>query len=378
MRGPTPPPPPATARPRRWSALLLAAAASGCAAQAATTPPPAWWTQPPPSRDTLYFAGDATGAGDEGMARDLAYAKALTQLTTYLGADVVSTFDSKEASRGGVEAQEVELSVTVSGAPRTLRRVRLDKVETRAGAGGFDGYVLVAWPRAEYEAVLAADRNQAEAALAAYLAAETAAERRDFTGALQSLGAAQGALGTGSAPLPLTHPTLRDTGVLRAAMDALRTRVGAEDAAHAKVCAVGLRCTKDGASVACRGSRLGVVRDAIAKGGRQIAADGLPEPMLVALLESGAVSAEDARRLGRCVVAVQLGAELLEAGQPFTFVRTGARAVLYDSAAGKITWSDEIVPTKVGHVSYDGAMNKGFDELEKALAPRLSAALGGK
>jgi hypothetical protein len=32
----------------------------------------------------------------------------------------------------------------------------------------------------------------------------------------------------------------------------------------------------------------------------------------------------------------------------------------------------------VGHVSYDGAMNKGFDAMEKALSSRLTAALGGR
>ena len=324
------------------------------------------------------FVGDATGAGDEGVARDLAYTKALTQLSTYLGAEIDTRFSSREAQAGAGESQDVELVVTVSGQPRTLRRVRLEKVETRLGTGGFDGYALVSWPRAEYEATLAADRHQAEAALAAYQAAAQAADAHDYAAAQRAIEAAEQALGKGSAPLPLPDPEIKDTAVLRGALDTLRGRLSAEDAAAAKVCAVGLRCLKDGAAVPCRASRPGVVRTAVAQAGRQLAPDAVPEALLGALLDSGSVTPADARRLGRCVVAVQLSAELLEAGSPFTFVRTGARAVLFDSAAGKITWTDEIAPDKVGHVSYDGAMNKGFDAMEKALSSRLTAALGGR
>ena len=38
-------------------------------------------------------------------------------------------------------------------------------------------------------------------------------------------------------------------------------------------------------------------------------------------------------------------------------------------------WSQEIAQEKVGHVTYDDAMNKGFDSAEKTLAARIQAAL---
>lgn len=358
------------------SALAAGALISGCASGRSSAPPPSWWPSPPPSTEALYFAGDATGAGEEGLARDLAYQKALTQLSTYLGATITTDFRSLEATRGDVETQEVELAVSVSGSPRTLRRVRLEKIETRETGAGFDAYALVAWPRAEYEAALAAEKNLAASALAHHGAAERAVEARDYAEARQRITAAREALKTVPGSIPLAHETVRDTAVLRTALDALEARVTADEGAQAKVCAVGLRCLKDGAPVACRGSRLGVVRDAVARSGRQLSAAGLPEALLGALLESGSVAAIDARSLGRCLVAVQLTSELIEADRQFTFVRTGARVVLYDSSAGKIVWSDEIAPSKVGHVSYDGAMNKGFDALEKSLVPRLGAAVG--
>ncbi len=361
--------------------LPAAACVLACAtgpAPASAGPPPAWWSNPPSLPGALVFVGDATGAADEGRARDLAYAKALAQLSTYLGAEIDSQFRSSESQSGTASAQEVELEVTVSGQRRTLQRVRRAKVETRPSGSGFDGYVMLSWPRAEYEAVLTADRQRAEAAWAAYRAAARSAEAHDYAEARGALDAAEQALGPRSAPLPLPDDTIKNTDLLRTALTTLRARLGDESAAAAKVCAVGLRCVQDGVDAPCRGSRPGVVRAAVAEAGRQVSPDAVPEPILRALLEGGSVVPAEARRLGRCLVAVQLSAELLSAGAPFTFVKTGARAVVFDSSAGKITWTHEFPADKVGHVSYADAVNKGFDALEKALSPRLAAALAGR
>lgn len=355
---------------------VLCAACAGSVR--ATTPAPAWYPRPPESASLLRFAGHASGAADERVARELAYQAALAELSVSLGAKIRTDFSGLSAEKDGTGTQEVALMVTVSGVARTLRGIRTEAIECRRRDDGFEAYALISWPKAERQALESSERSQAQLAVARYQAAESAHTARDFDRAEQELAEARNLLGSVVGPVVIEHREFQDSASLRAALDSLASRIAADRVGQAKVCAVGLRCTKDGAPVPCRTSRIGVVRGAVARAGLQLAAEGVPDALLTALLEARAIPAEEARKRAGCLVAVDLGAELLEEGKPFTFVRTGARTVLYDSALGKVSWSDEIPPSKVGHVSYDGAMNKGFDGLEKTVAVRLAAALRGR
>jgi len=293
-----------------------------------------------------------------------------------LGVTVESACHDLVGEKNGQAVVEVECSTTVGGAVRTLRGLRLEEVKSGpSGDGHIRAYALLSWPRAEKAALLAADMARGKLALTSYEDAQRLAAAHDYQGARLAIDAARTAVGTSD--LPLDHPTLKSSKLLIVALDSLEKRLRSDQEALGKVCLVGIRCMKDGLEVPCRGSRIGVVRNAVSSGGRQLAPSGLPAPTLVALLDAGAI-ANDVRQQAACLVGVQLTSDLIEAGKPFTFVKTGARAVVYDTGAGKIVWSEEITPEKMGHVSYDEAMNKGFDSIEKSLAGRITAALGAK
>lgn len=360
-------------------ALLLAWAVAACGAGRAAAPPPKWFQNPPPSSRALYFFGDATQAPEESMARDLAVQKALHELTVYVGASIKSDFKSEERERDGESEQTVSLTVDVSGEEMTIREARVKRIEVHPGDGAtFDGYAMIEWPKSEYDAVKEAQAERAGRALASYRAARAALDDAKLPKAKSDLADAERFLGPSRAPIRLSDPEIKDTTVLRGAIEALAARVLALSSERNQVCAVGVVCAKNGASAPCTAARLGVLRAAVSKSGRRVATELPGTSLLEGILATGQVTPDPSLKTAGCIVAVQLTADLLEAGDPFTFVRYGARTVVFDTDSGRILHSEEIPPTKVGHTSFDAAMNKGFDQAEKIVVEQITRALGAK
>jgi hypothetical protein len=363
------------------SLLVLAAcggsnASSRPAPSATAEPPPAWFTAPPSSPLSLYFVGDATQSAEESIARDLAVQKALHNLTVYVGASVKSSASAVDREHNGVMEQVVSVTVDVAGEEMTIREAVVKKVVVQHGsAGSFDAYALIEWPKGQYEAVLASQRDRARRALDLYLSADAATGNAELGKANESMDEAEKLLGPNRSVIPLEHPKIKDSTVLRTALDALRKRVREIAAERVNVCAVGVLCQKNGSRTPCTSSRLGVFRQAVAKSGRKVATQLPTEGVLEGILSSGQLAADDSVRSAGCVVAIQLNAELLEAGDPFTYVRYGARTVVYDTSSSRIVHSSEVPPTKMGHTSFDAAMNKGFDQAEKIVADEIVSAL---
>lgn len=363
----------------RVLALSLAFTTACGASSRVVDPPPKWFPTPPKARGVLLFAGDATQATDESTARDLAINKALHALSVYCGAKITSDFRAVDKETNGVSEQMVEMTVDVAGEQLEIREMNVKElVVHKANDDTFDAYAMIEWPRAQYEAVLAAKRNKAKRALELHLAATKALENRDFNGAKTKLREARSLMGGSVAIVKLDHPKIRDSGLLRQAMAELKTNIAAAEKEAKSVCAVAVRCVRDGADTDCRASREGSVRQAVTKTGRKVSADAVPARVAAAILTSTNPDVgKDVRGAG-CVVAVQFTADLLEKGKPFTFIRYGARVVVFDTASKRIVDSHELPPQKVGHTSFEGAMRKGFDKAEREVAGRIRTALAAK
>jgi hypothetical protein len=359
-----------------YTPLLGAALAVSCGAGGAhAVKPPAWFESCPKSTTALYFCADADGA-TEALAKELAAHKALGQLTIYVGATVKSDERIRDVEHNGVTDQEVSATVDVAGTELVIKEASLKKVAVEpAGGGQFTSWAMIEWPRAQYEAILAAQRAGAVHALEVFLEAEKAATELDVNTGRDKLKEARALLGPTKNATPLPNDKYPNTTVLLTAMDALDTRMNASAAERSRVCAVGLLCSKDGSSVPCRASRVGAFRESVAHAGRKVSSEAIAAETIAAILDSATPKVDAKLRSAGCIVAVRLTADLLEAGSPFTFVSTGARAVIYDTATNRILETHEVRPSKVGHVSFDGAMQKGFDELEKQLAEKISASL---
>lgn len=360
--------------PREMRRLLLASLiCAGCGGVTPSLPPPGWFEQPPKSARTLYFVGDATGASDEGMARDLAVQKALFNLTVFVGAKVTSDFKAVDIERDGVSTQEVSMAVDVAGEALEIREVTVKQVELRNRSGGVDAYAMIEWPRAQYEALQVAMKNRAERALALYRQAVTAAEGGDEGEAQRLLGEAKKMIGV--TPVPLADPEMKDTGVLGRAIDALGPKLTARMEEKKNVCAVVVRCIREKDEIPCDGVRAGSLKEAVTRAGRKVATEALPPTVIGAILESDTPKLDASVRSAACVVAAQFTSTLRANVKPFVFVEYAARAVVFDTATGRVVSSHEVPPSKMGHVNFEGAEKKGFDSAQKALVQHLTGAL---
>lgn len=297
-------------------------------------------------------------------------------LTVYVGAEVKSAANSVEVEKNGVLSQEVSVVVDVAGEELTIREAKVKQAVVQHGNGGsFDAYALIEWPREQYEAVLAAQRGRATRALALYLEADAATTRAELGTARAKLVEADQLLGKSRAVVPFDNADIKDSSALKIAMSALLDKIDGIEKERKQVCAVGVICSKNGSPERCSGSRLGVFREAVSRSGRKVATQLPTDSVLEGILSSGQLTPDDSVRTAGCVVAVQLTAELLEAGDPFTYVKYGARTVVFDTESSRIVHSHEIPPTKMGHTSFDAAMNKGFDQAQKVVADEIATAL---
>lgn len=329
---------------------------------------PQWFQNRPKSSSSLFFVGDSAGASDEGSARDLAIQKALSELTNYCGATVKSTFNSLDREANGKSEQVVSLQVDVAGDEITVREaVVRQTVVGKDSSGLFAGYALVEWPRVQYEAVLAAQRERGKHALALFLKAEAAANENDSVAAREAWKEAKTTLGPQKSQVPLDHPTYKNTGLLWDAIVALGERLEASSKEKRGVFAVAVECVREGKPTSCNASRAGTLRQALAKTGKKVASEAVPSTVASSILSSENPTLDRSVRNAGYVIAIRYTADLQAVDGPFTFVRYGARGVVFDTASNRIVNVQEISPEKEGHPSFEGAMEKGWTTAEKKL-----------
>jgi hypothetical protein len=351
--------------PAATGGTVAAAKSNGTRAGVAAPP---WFTSPPKSPSALFFVGDATGASDEAAAREAAKNKALAELTTYCGAQIKSEGQSIEREANGKYEQVVSLTVDVAGDELTVREAVIEKtVVGKASDGTFDGYVLLRWPKEQYDAVLSMQKDRAKRALALQLDAEEKAKELDVPGAKRALKDAKAILGPMKATVPLDHDKYKNTSLLWDAMTALSDKLESLDKERKAVFAVVVECLKEGKPTSCNPSRAGTFRTALSKVGRKVSAEAIPPSTARDILSSENPNPDKAVRSAGYVVAVRYTADLQGIDGPFTFIKYGARGVLFDTSTNRIVSAQEIAPEKEGHPNFDGAMEKGFNNAEKQL-----------
>lgn len=337
---------------------------------------PGWFNQPPKSARTLFFAGAASGAADEQTARDLAVQKAMSELTVFCGAQITSDFSSSEQEVNGKLTQSVSLTVDIAGDEMTIREATVREAETGAASDGtWDAYVLVAWPKARYQEVLAMQRQRAERALAVFLKAKSAADALQLADAATHLSEAKQILGPMKAQVPLDHPDYGNSALLFDAITALRGELKAKDAERRKVFHVSVVCSDKGAEAPCADHRIGAMKQRVAGTGFKVSATAVAPKVAREILASSSPSQDKALRSAGFVLAVHYRAKLTAEEDGFTFVHCGARGVVYDTDANRIVEAHEVKPVKGGHVHFEGAKEKSCAKAEKKLQSWIDSTL---
>ncbi|MCA9550255.1 MAG: hypothetical protein KC933_09480 [Myxococcales bacterium] len=357
---------------------LLFALVAGCGGQKARSGPaaPTWFNSPPKGARSLFFVGSASGAADEHMARDLAVQKALSELTVFCGAQIKSDFKSEEVERNGQLTQSVELTVDIAGDELTIREAVVKATESGpASDGGWDAYALVEWPKSQYEAVLASQRQRAERALAAFLEAEAASKAMRVAEASTRLKEAKKILGPMKAQVPLDSERFPNSGLLWDAVEALKVRLANQDKERRKVFHVAVECSEDGKPAPCAEHRVGAVKEEVSKDGFKVSSAAVSSDVARQILASANPAADAMVRSAGFVLAVHYDAKLTAKEDGFTFVHCGGRGVIYDTDADRIIQVSEVKPKKAGHVNFKGAQDKSCGEVEKALTGWLAKTL---
>lgn len=361
-------------------ALVFGAVSAACGGASQnvrqTHPAPSWFGKKPSSPRTLYFVGSANAADEESTARELAIQKALSELTVYCGANITSDFSSTEVERNGELSQEVSLTVDVAGDEMTIRRAVVQETSVGQGSDGtWDAYALVAWPKSEYQSVLATQREKAERALELFLEAKAAAEKNRVSEAETKLREAKSILGPMRSQVPLPHDTYSNSAILYEEVANLDTRLEEQAQARKKVMMVAVECSENGEDARCAPRWEGTVKQRVSGTGFEVSADPLPGSVARQILQSSAPETDAAIRSAGFVLAVHYDANLLAMEDGFTFVRCGARAVVYDTDAHRIVHVKEVKPKKGGHVNFAGAMEKGCTAAEKKVVGWIDETL---
>ena len=342
----------------------------GCAGTKANQPPPSWFTTPPTETGTLLFVGDATQQSDAEIARDLAVQKALFQLSLKVGAKIESRFDSKESEKNGQSSQSVSLEMSIAGEEITARGVTIRKTVTTPRGDSYDAYVMIAWPEAEYQAIVKTQQNRAEKALRDYLAAQDAITAKNITEAIRL--AENAAQAVPSVPLRLSHPDIPDTTVLRQSLKELAAQAKQLAKEKAGVCAMEVICERDGQEEKCANSRYGALSRALTEAGMKVSSRRLGTKLARMILDASSPTLSAEAKDSGCLVAVGFQSEHRAKSGPFIYINYSARVAVYDVESGRITHSLEIPSSKVGHVKYEGAMKKGFDVAQKKIGAYLT------
>src|SRR5262249_53924061 len=156
------------------------------------------------------------------------------------------------------------------------------------------------------------------------------------------------------------------TSLLWDAMKALSDKIEGLEKERKVVYAVAVECVREGKPTSCNPSRAGALRAALSKVGRKVSAEAVPASIAHNILSSENPNADKAVRSAGFVVAARYTADLQGVDGPFTFVRYGARVVVYDTSTNRIVSEQELSPDKEGHPKgFDSAMEKGFNNAEK-------------
>lgn len=353
-------------------ASVCAISLLACAGPKIRSAPPSWFSTPPQKAKVLVFVDDATQQKDAEVARDLAVQKALFNLSLKVGAKIESKFESREAEKNGQGEQSVSLEMSIAGEDIAARGVTIRQVKTLTNGDTFDAFAMVEWPKSEYEAVILAQKNSATRALKQYLAAKEALGQQRIPDAIRDAKDARKA--NPGVSIRLDHADIPDTRVLAKAIDALAAKAKEVSAERAKVCSLGVICEKDGKSIPCDASRRGAMSTAITQANKKVSSSAMSDALTHKIINASNPELSASARNAGCLVAVQFRAELLERSKPFIFINYSARASIYDVDSGRITATHEISPTKMGHVKYKGAMKKGFDKAQAALAQKLQSS----
>lgn len=361
------------------AALLLSPllACSGGRQGARTGPPaPGWFNSPPKGARNLYFVGSAAGSADEQTARDLAVQKALSELTVYCGANITSDFQSEEVERNGQLTQAVSLTVDIAGDELTIREAVVKDTKTGAASDGtWDAYALVEWPKSQYEAVLASQRQRAERALALFEEAERAAANMEVANATTKIRETKQILGPMKAQVPLRHPKYTNSALLWDAVGALDKRLKDLAKERRKVLHVAVLCEENGGATACPSHRVGAVKSSVSGGGFRVSATAIPVNLANEIVSSASPKGDASLRSAGFVLAVRYSGKLTAKEDGFTFVHCGARGVIYDTDANRIVGVHEVKPMKGGHVNFQGALEKSCGKVEKDLVAWIGETL---
>lgn len=137
-------------------AAVVAMTALSCASAARSDNQLDWIRRTPPHSPTmLYFTGSNTGAKKKDDAFRMALQDAFGNVSLFLGATVESSFSSREGERDRNYSYDVEASVQIRSRKVPLRQVRVVQHHHEVHRARHDAWVLVAYPRVEYERTLA-------------------------------------------------------------------------------------------------------------------------------------------------------------------------------------------------------------------------------
>ena len=356
----------------------------GLAGQARAEGLPAWFDHPPAhTAETLYFTGDASGADRPEDARDLAVQRALANAVSFFQVKVQSELVTREEEVNGRYSSSIRASVRVAGEEVELREVRVERfvLEERAGARKrYDGYVLLSYPRVEYERVVAtqrrADTSLAERSLALFR--EGSRLRRDGRPgeAADRFREGRDAIKRLRGTTRLADPDFGTTEALDAALGAAIEEARTEGKAAQRTVLVRVELTLDGNPALSRrtaGELRSDIDSLVAAHGLTAVHDGLDDAGARSVAAGGAAPAS---RAGAGYLLVILGeAEFVSQDQGQFIAHATGSYTLVETASGRVLAGGDLGQFKGGHVRRADACEKALARLREQARQDVGAAL---
>lgn len=364
--------------------LTLAVALGGCAAPATTVTEIPAWVDKPPANDTgdLSFVGSAAGP-TEAKARRRAVADAMHEAATFCGATVKGEFHSEEREQDGKSSYSVSQAIDIGGDKVTLRKFTRQELVIRPSKhkAGFQAYVLMRWPRSEYELVQKrrAKRsfNQSVRALELFLQAEEAENERYAARAGQALNEAQAILRAIHNTTPIAHPKYRDTQVLWDATEAMRGRLDKLTQDRSGVVAIGVRCEDNDQPARCPPGWASAARAAVGRTGFELVAAPMSEQLTAAVLRGEQVKSD--RALRRAGYLVAIGVDVRDAGQNngYRFATCGASMGIFDLSSQRTVATGRVDPARGAQPDLPAAARRACEDIKPEVLAWLQDDLGG-
>lgn len=340
---------------------------------------PDWIDHPPAhTEDKLYFVEGATGAKSAVLARDLALRKAMAAVQAYFGQTIKSELISEEYERDQKYQSMVKLSIRLEGVEVELKGVRIEETwmrEPDASRQDWDCWMLVSYPRSEYEATLKKMRDALEArarrALELFREARDLSSRGMYLDALARLEQAKDLLATLRTPVALPDTSIKDTDVLASEVKAAINEANAQKDQARKTVAVKLVFT-----VASNVSSADFIENARAEVIGVVGRHGLTaaagEPTELSALEIIRGNEVMAKQVGAELKASYLLIGLINASDTSEiygqfFAEASGKVALIDAITGRVIGAKELERKKGGYVTKEGARAKAAQELKGPL-----------